>query len=841
MDRTSGGTWIWGALAAALAVLLLLAAAPAEASGAGADRLAVAAKGKGAKPDVLRATIRRTKYGVPHIRGKDVESVAAGYAYAFAQDDICTIASEYVTVSGERSRYFGADEDWHFSGNGSTYENIDADIYFKWANKQRIARKLLKLPPPLGPKRGVRKGVKGYVAGYNAYLDEVGRKGIPDPRCRGERWVRKIHKIDVYRRFFQLGILASSGAVIDGITQAKPVSPASAAAGNAARDEMIASGAGLERLQPQVGSNAYGLGKEATDNGRGLVLGNPHFPWNGSERLYQAQLQIPGKLNVEGGSLYGVPLILIGWTKGLAWSHTVATAWRFTPFKLTLPPGDPHSYIVDGKTKPMEATKVTVQTKTPDGLVPRSHTIYSTEYGPMIDDLVGIPLPWTDGSGYALGDINASNFRYLNHFYENNFAQSVRDYDRVERKYQGLPWVNSIAADSKGHAYYSMQGSIPNVPDELAARCNTLEGVYETLGLPVLDGSRSDCNWKTDPKAVAPGTFPPNDVPTLFRNDYVHNGNDSHWLTNPESPLTGYDRIIGIERAERSYRTRLGLVQIEDRLQGKDGLPGRRFDRQSLQKVALGNRQYLGELWRGPLVTLCDAAPAGILLGSNGPVSVAPACDVLRGWDVRDNLDSGGAILFRRFASNLLSNFQSVPTGLQGEITPGSETIFTTPYSNADPVNTPRGLNIANPLVSRALADAVDDLKSGGIPLGAGLRGYQYSTRGGARIPIHGGPGGLGVFNAISAPWEGDGFGDVVHGSSFIMAAQFTGGACPVSAGTLVSYSQSENQRSPHAADYTRAFSKKRWSDAPFCGPELKRATRSIEKVAIRPRPRGGR
>ena len=72
---------------------------------------------------------------------------------------------------------------------------------------------------------------------------------------------------------------------------------------------MLANGEGLQRLQPQIGSNAYAFGREATDNGRGLVLGNPHFPWDGSERLYQSHLRIPGEVDVAGGSLYGVPLI----------------------------------------------------------------------------------------------------------------------------------------------------------------------------------------------------------------------------------------------------------------------------------------------------------------------------------------------------------------------------------------------------------------------------------------------------------------------------------------------------------------------------------------------------
>ena len=62
-----------------------------------------------------------------------------------------------------------------------------------------------------------------------------------------------------------------------------------------------------------------------------------------------------------------MPAVLIGHTRGLAWSHTVASAWRFTPFELTLVPGDPHSYLVDGQVKQMKAVELTVQAKTADG------------------------------------------------------------------------------------------------------------------------------------------------------------------------------------------------------------------------------------------------------------------------------------------------------------------------------------------------------------------------------------------------------------------------------------------------------------------------------------------
>ena len=310
---------------------------------------------------------------------------------------------------------------------------------------------------------------------------------------------------------------------------------------------------------------------------------------------------------------------------------------------------------------------MTIDAKQPGGGTKKlQRTIYSTDYGPMIDDLVGIPLPWTDAQGFALDDVNATNFRYLNHFFDTNQAQTVRQYDKVERRYQGIPWVNSVAADSKGHAYYSMQGAIPYVTDEQAQRCNVLEPVYSTLGLPVLNGADSSCAWRTKGDGVAPGTFPPDKVPTTFRNDYVHNGNDSHWLTNPKAPMTGYDRIIGIENAERTFRTRIGLIQIEQRLAGTDGLPGKGFDLKLLEKVALGNRQYLGELWRADLVEFCDSRPAGCSSARAGrSTSAAPATCFASGicTTTSDRTGRSSSAASPRTCS---ATSPTLPTGLEG-------------------------------------------------------------------------------------------------------------------------------------------------------------------------------
>ena len=146
----------------------------------------------------------------------------------------------------------------------------------------------------------------------------------------------------------------------------------------------------------------------------------------------------------------------------------------------------------------------------------------------------------------------------------------------------------------------------------------------------MLDGSRSSCRWDTDKDAVVPGIFGPSHEPSLFRDDYVTNSNDSYWLANPKQRLEGFARIIGDERTARSLRTRLGLVMVEQ------GMP---FSLRSLVDMEFNDRQYAGELFKADLVQMCKDNP--VLVGTDGPTDVSGACPVLQAWDVHDNLDSG--------------------------------------------------------------------------------------------------------------------------------------------------------------------------------------------------------
>jgi acyl-homoserine-lactone acylase len=755
--------------------------------------------------------IRTTEYGIPHVEAADYASLGYGYGYSVASETICVLADTYTTVRAQRSRFFGPDAGYEYRANGSTVTNLNSDFFFQQIIDDRRVEKLLNGAD--SPKPQVREIVRGYVAGYNRWLASVGgAAGVTDPACKGKPWVTPITEMDAYRRFYQLALLASSGVAIDGIGGAQPPAPSAPAVPVDTAATADALTHELKKLQ--IGSNAVALGSAATDDGRGMLLGNPHFPWVGSERFYQSHLTIPGELDVAGGSLLGVPLILIGHTAHQAWSHTVSTSYRFTPFQETLVPGSPTTYLYDGVPTPMTSRTVTVDALVGGKVEKRTRTLWSTKHGPVFDSLLGIPLPWTAATAFAMGDANAPNFRYLNHFFDVNRAQSARDVLASLKRNQGIPWVNTLAADDAGDALYADISVTPHVTDTKARTCSTAVGqaTFVALRLPVLDGSRSACEWGSDPDAVQPGTFGPSSMPSLIRRDYVTNSNDSYWLANPAQPLEGYAQIIGDERTERTTRTRSGLVMVAEELAG-----GGTFGRQELQDILYANRQHSFELTRGDLLTMCGAFP-GYAPSSNGPVAVGNACDVLAAWDGTDNLDSRGALLFRRFWTRAAAILVTVQTGAQ------RAAVWKVPFDANDPVHTPRGLDVANPLVQRAFGDALSDLNGAGIAFDAKLGQYQVDLRpDGTATPYPGGPGALGVFNAMNSLWNSKtGYvGALPHGSSFVQAVSFDGDGCP-DARTILTYSQSPNPRSPHYADQTRLYAGGGWVTDRFCKDDVR-------------------
>ena len=86
------------------------------------------------KPPV---TIRTTEGGVPRIVAGNFRGLGYGYGFSLARQNICSMADIYTTVRGERSRYFGPDEEWLLTGNGISFTNLEADFAHRRVIEQR--------------------------------------------------------------------------------------------------------------------------------------------------------------------------------------------------------------------------------------------------------------------------------------------------------------------------------------------------------------------------------------------------------------------------------------------------------------------------------------------------------------------------------------------------------------------------------------------------------------------------------------------------------------------------------------------------------------------------------
>lgn len=731
----------------------------------------------------LRADIRRTAYGVPHIKAKDVAGLGYGAGYVSAQDNFCDFAERMMTVDGERSRHLGP---------GDHDANIISDLYHRRLLQSGRPEALLAGDAKSlnTPSREAREMARGFIAGINRYVREVGAANLPDARCRGTAWIRTYTELDFWRNTY-VGQIPGQMAGIAGA--APPGVPDLSAPKGPTERSPVPEG---------QGSNAWALGRETTKTGYGVLLGNPHYPWDGVNRFYRLHYTIPGKLNVVGAGLMNSPTIGIGHNDRIAWTHTVSTARRFTFFELKLDPANPAAYLQDDRSVPMTPVEITIRVKTDQGLRPLTRTLYETRYGPLVETSA---MAWTGQKAYAMREARV-DLRGIDQYLRMWRARSVRELAAVMGQRLAAQF-NTTAVDADGNAFYGDVGALPFVTDAKVEGCLTNDlarRLWAADRIAVLDGSRSACDWDSDPEAVSPGLMPARLTPQIFRRDFTSNSNDSYWLTNPAQPMTGYPRILGEEATARSLRTRMGLRLIGDRMSGADGLGAPKFDLASVQGALYANRNLGAEMVRDDLVALCRR---------QGRADLEPACSALAAWDLRVNLDSRGAHIFRLFAEK---------GGLK----------FKVGFDPKDPVRTPNTLDVDDPKVLAALVGAVTLLQDLKIAMDAPLGLIQSEPRAGGAVPIHGGPGPEGIFNVIT-PVDLKpelGWTKIRHGSSWIMVVEFTPRG-PVSQGILT-YSQSADPTSPHAGDQTRAYSQKTWDDLRFTDAAVKAGTLSRTVIA---------
>jgi acyl-homoserine-lactone acylase len=160
---------------------------------------------------------------------------------------------------------------------------------------------------------------------------------------------------------------------------------------------------------------------------------------------------------------------------------------------------------------------------------------------------------------------------------------------------QGIPWVNTLAADDQGQSLYMNLSVVPNVSAAKLAQCSDPRAGLQMI---VLDGARSACAWDVDPRAAQAGIFPADQLPQLQRTDYVQHANDSAWLVNPKAPLTGFSPVISQDRIGLGPRARFALQRLRS-------LDKRPIGVADLQNMVMDNEVYLAGQVMPDLLEFC--------------------------------------------------------------------------------------------------------------------------------------------------------------------------------------------------------------------------------------------
>jgi acyl-homoserine-lactone acylase len=739
-------------------------------TGAALVAMSLAAPAMAEDRDAYDATIIRTTYNIPHISAASWQSVGYGVAFAYAQDNLCMLAEEFVTLAGERSLHFGA-QGMANLGTSAT-DNLTSDIF----HRSQIDLAAMRAGMAQQGER-TRALIEGYVAGYNRYLRDTGSDHLPEA-CRGKPWVRPITTDDMLRLNEKQMLLASSLALAAGIANAAPPGSVETALDRTLPDSDT----------PRLGSNGWAFGGDVTASGRGMVIGNPHFPWQGPARFWQVHVRGPDGYDVMGVGIAGNPIPTLGFNRDIAWTHTVTAARHFTLHQLTLSPDDPSVYMLDGEPVAMERREVGVPLA--DGSMV-TRTLYSTRFGPVVT-APGSGLQWTDAMAFAIADANKGNGRALETWLGIGMAANVADVEATISKTLGIPWVNTIVADRDGNALHADITAVPNATSALIERCSTPFSGLVARQVTLLDGTRSECDWRDEPTTAAQkGLLPASSQASRTRRDYVTNSNDSYWISNPRDPFKRLSPILGAHSEALTLRSRSNFTETDA------ALAAGKMDHARAQALVFGNESLAAQLVLDPVLALCDA---------RGPeAGVSAACAALRTWDRGVDVTSRGAYLFLEFWNIVRSQ----------------PDLWAVPFDPAMPVTTPRDFRTdaaRGDAILAALADASAKLGERGIALDAAWGDVQVRLDGEERIAIHGGPGEAGILNMQSSR-PIDGGVTPVHGSSYIQIVGFDEDG-PV-ADAILSYSQSTDPASPHYADQTRLYSRKDWYRLPFSDAEI--------------------
>jgi penicillin amidase len=228
------------------------------------------------------------------------------------------------------------------------------------------------------------------------------------------------------------------------------------------------------------GSNAWAVSGAHTASGKPILAGDPHLEWSIPSPWYLVHLK-GGDLDVTGASLPGIPAVILGHNRRVAWS---VTNLEFDVQDLYREQIDTQTgrYQMSGQLRQALLERDWIGVK---GQKPLQSDTWITAHGPVfLND---------EGRNYSLRWTAANADRMEFPFLALDRAKNWEEFNQTLRHYSG-PAQNFVYADVDGNIGYHAAGVLPN-----RQGCR---------GDVPADGATNSCEWA--------GAIPYDDLPQVY-------------------------------------------------------------------------------------------------------------------------------------------------------------------------------------------------------------------------------------------------------------------------------------------------------------------------------------
>jgi penicillin amidase len=214
----------------------------------------------------------------------------------------------------------------------------------------------------------------------------------------------------------------------------------------------------LDDIAAGGASNVWAVSGERTASGKPLLANDPHLGVALPGTWYMARMEAPD-LDVAGATAPGVPFVILGHNRDIAWGFTSSEADVEDLFVETPDPADPARYLIPDGSQAFETREEAIGVS---GQGPVLLTARSTRHGPVVSDALNL-----DGESRTGDAVLALSAPYLDPMdrtpealWALNRARNWAEFEAALRDFTAVQ-QNIFYADTAGHIGFVSPGRLP--------------------------------------------------------------------------------------------------------------------------------------------------------------------------------------------------------------------------------------------------------------------------------------------------------------------------------------------------------------------------------------------